>query len=303
MVEDGAGRISRAVVNIELVTPLHGPQDDYFTVVEDSTNNPLDVQANDYEFAGGTIVAVSATQHGATLSIADDGKSLTYSPPVGFKGYDQFTYTIEDAEGHSATVSASINVRARLEANHDNFTFDVDSPTVELNVLGNDYPCADIDPPRIVGVDLPENFVGTVTISADGKKLLFTPQPGFVGDLDFTYTVRYGEAEHHVTSASVAVKMIDPYLAVDNWYMVDPGSGRTILEVLANDPGLTGYFHYAFFQRDLRITSVSAGMPAAQSRSPMVGSACNTRRPRRSLATRHSFTRRSTRKGMSIRRR
>ena len=77
--------------------------------------------------------------------------------------------------------------------------------------------------------------------------------------MTFEYTVRYGAAEHHVTSASGMIQVVNPFLAVDNWYMVDPDSAATTLDVLANDPVLTGYTNVQGRQRDLQITAVGAG--------------------------------------------
>jgi hypothetical protein len=261
VVEDDAGRISKANVTVNLFTPLRGPQNDYLHVLEDETNFPLDVLANDNEFAGGTIVAVGESTRGGSVTISTDGKKLLYTPPAAFKGQDYFTYTVEDSAGHAATVDVRISVDSRFVANYDSFEVDVDRPLVELDVLANDYSRGNAEPPRIVAVDLPENFVGSLTISADGKKLLYRPAAGFIGDVSFDYTVRYGPAEHHTVSANASIAVIDPFLAVDNWFMVDPGSAATTFDVLANDPVLSRY-GIASYGSQLRITAVSAGSAA-----------------------------------------
>ena len=258
-VEDDAGRISQANVTVNLVTPLHGPQDDYLQVLEDETNVELAVLANDQEFANGTIVAVSTFERGGTVAISADGKKLLYTPAAAFRGQDYFTYTVEDAAGHSAIVNVAVNVESRFLANYDSLEVNVDSPLSELDVLANDFGRGNTEPPRIVALDLTANFVGSLTISADGEKLLYQPAEGFVGSVSFNYTVRYGPAEHHTVTSNGVIQVANPFLAVDNWYMVDPNSATTTLDVLANDPVLTSYHNVLGRNRQLTINSVSAG--------------------------------------------
>ncbi len=258
VVEDGVGRISQANVAVNLFTPLRGPQDDHLKTLEDELNVVLGVLANDEEFAGGTIVAVGEATNGGTVSISEDGKKLLYTPTVGFKGHEYFSYTVEDADGYQATARVWMHVQARLAVNHDRFEIDVDSPLQELDVLANDYSRGSHEPPRIVAVDLPENFVGSLTISADGQKLLFEPAAGFLGSMSFQYTVRYGPAEHHTATANSSIQVIDPYLAVDNWFMVDPDSVGNVFDVQANDPELRQHRDLFSTRVPRTITAVSA---------------------------------------------
>jgi outer membrane protein OmpA-like peptidoglycan-associated protein len=83
--------------------------DDAATVLPDSTDNPIDVLANDSDADGDplTITAVSAPSHG-TAAVA--GANVDYTPATGYLGEDSFTYTISDGRGGSATATVRVTV-------------------------------------------------------------------------------------------------------------------------------------------------------------------------------------------------
>jgi len=102
-------------------------RDDHFTVDRNSVDNPMDVLGNDGAFPDRgqwTIVAaVGESAKGGEIAIADDGRSLLYTPADGFAGQDSFTYTISDGNGGTdeATVTVEVVwpedlVRVRVEA-------------------------------------------------------------------------------------------------------------------------------------------------------------------------------------------
>ncbi|WP_348675988.1 Ig-like domain-containing protein [uncultured Abyssibacter sp.] len=90
-----------------------GPRtvDDLFTVTENSSDNVLDVLAND---GGDDLVLDSApefTTAGGTLERqADD--TLLYTPPTDYTGADRFQYAARDADGATASATAEIVVQA-----------------------------------------------------------------------------------------------------------------------------------------------------------------------------------------------
>jgi len=102
-------------------------RDDHFTVDRNSVDNPMDVLGNDGAFLDRgqwTIVAaVGVPAKGGEIAIADDGRSLLYTPVDGFAGEDSFTYTISNGNGgiDEATVTVEVTwpedlVRVRVEA-------------------------------------------------------------------------------------------------------------------------------------------------------------------------------------------
>ena len=65
---------------------------------------------------------------GATLAIAQDGKSVLYSPVAEFSGADSFTYTIADPAGEQSQATANINVLDFVPASISGTVyFDVDN--------------------------------------------------------------------------------------------------------------------------------------------------------------------------------
>ncbi|MDX1503329.1 MAG: Ig-like domain-containing protein, partial [Thermoanaerobaculia bacterium] len=69
--------------------------------------------ANDVDPDGGTVTLDTAasdtvTAKGGTVSYPDGLGGFTYTPPVGFKGVDRFTYEIDDDEGDTTTGVATI---------------------------------------------------------------------------------------------------------------------------------------------------------------------------------------------------
>ncbi len=84
-------------------------RDDLLTVPKNSQDNRLDVRINDpldnYHGAG-HITDVTVPTNGGTLTIAKDGLSLSYTPARGFRGRDQFVYTLDGR--HRATVDVIV---------------------------------------------------------------------------------------------------------------------------------------------------------------------------------------------------
>jgi C1A family cysteine protease len=103
----------------------------HHTVAEDSAANvdagsvsaPIDVLANAY---GPGSLAVSrvdeVTSQGGQVAIAEDGKSVLYTPVPGFSGTDTFEYSIT-GEGGTATAVATVTVA--------NKTIDAFTPTIQ----------------------------------------------------------------------------------------------------------------------------------------------------------------------------
>ncbi|ANB19774.1 Ig-like domain-containing protein [Dokdonella koreensis] len=84
-------------------------QDDSAQVAQNSSNNLIDVLANDSSPDGHalTITAVSTPAHGsATVA----GTAVSYTPATGYTGSDSFTYTVSDGHGGVDTATVSITV-------------------------------------------------------------------------------------------------------------------------------------------------------------------------------------------------
>ena len=81
-------------------------KDDYATVQENSTNNQINVLANDSDPDGDnlTIISVKQPLHGNATT---DGLFAYYTPNASYFGPDSFTYTISDGAGGTATATVS----------------------------------------------------------------------------------------------------------------------------------------------------------------------------------------------------
>jgi hypothetical protein len=81
--------------------------DDEVTVMEDSTNNKINVLMNDDDKDGHRLVITGVTtpQHG-TATYSED--YVYYTPDTNYNGKDQFDYTISD--GNNGTDSATVDI-------------------------------------------------------------------------------------------------------------------------------------------------------------------------------------------------
>lgn len=101
--DSGLTATDTATIDVDNVAPTAG--NDPATVAEDGSVS-LDVLANDSDPASVndplTIASAISGSHGS-VTVAADGKSLTYAPDPDFNGSDSFTYIVEDGDGGSDT--------------------------------------------------------------------------------------------------------------------------------------------------------------------------------------------------------
>ncbi|MFT5527205.1 MAG: hypothetical protein ACI9HK_005187, partial [Pirellulaceae bacterium] len=160
------------------------------TVDEDTTNNTIDVLAND-TFSPDlgetlTITAASTPANGVVNIVG--GTSVTYSPTADFAGQDTFTYTITDGRGASATATVTVTVN---DSNNDAPTAVADSKTVDedttnntIDVLANDTFSPDLgETLTITAASTPAN--GVVNI-VGGTSVTYSPTADFAGQDTFT---------------------------------------------------------------------------------------------------------------------
>jgi hypothetical protein len=251
---DGLGNSDAATVTVT-VTSVNDPPvavNDAFTVLEDSLANPLDVLANDNAGPANedqtlTINPASLTQpaHG-TVVLVSGNTLIEYTPNANYFGTDSFQYSVIDSGGlisNLATVTITVTpVNDPPIANNDTFLgIREDSVDVPLDVLANDSPGPGegvLDSLTIISVQ-DVSASGVVTITPDGKLLLYSPAPNFFGIETFTYTIQ--DTGGLTDTATVTVEVVnvnDPVTAVDDEFFVDEFSTDNELDVLANDlPG------------------------------------------------------------------
>lgn len=271
-ISDGNGGSATATVTVEVENVNDDPtaNDDEFFVDEFTTDNELDVLQNDsIEPDAGETLTITSVSTPDVGTASTDGSVILYSPPADQLApfTAEFTYTISDGNGGTATANVTVNVEPviRPRARDDRFTVSEDSQDNAFDVMGNDLfnDGAVREITRIV--TQPEN--GTVTLDDNQTPddttddfLVYTPNGDFFGTDTFEYEIDDDFVEGEVPSSpdvalvTVTVENVndDPQINDDN-FTVDEDSENNLLDVLANDsfaPDPT---------ETLTITSVSAG--------------------------------------------
>ncbi|MCC9601398.1 Ig-like domain-containing protein [Stieleria sp. JC731] len=112
-VQDQAGNrySAEAVVTVSFQSNVPIAVDDTFDIPQGSTNRPLNVLDNDVpSIAGGIrIVSVTAGDQGGTVTMEGGGQTIRYTPVAGFTGTEQFTYSIQDANGVTSQATVTVN--------------------------------------------------------------------------------------------------------------------------------------------------------------------------------------------------
>src|SRR5690606_21986053 len=85
---------------------------DVYNFDEDTGTHVLDVLNNDTAQSGAvlTITDVSAPTGGGVVTIAADGKTLSYTSAANFHGAETFTYTVRNQENVPLTATVTVQV-------------------------------------------------------------------------------------------------------------------------------------------------------------------------------------------------
>jgi hypothetical protein len=157
--------------------------------------------AND-DGTGLRLVGYSLPSHGS-LAVNQD-QSFTYTAETEFLGEDGFTYTIQDADGLTATGDIFIQVvlpDCPPVAVPDQATTTSGTAVVVPAIANNNDP--DGDHLSLIGLEMPGHSV--VTVEPDQQSVRYTPQEGFVGIDSFVYTV--GDGRGGIVSARATIEV------------------------------------------------------------------------------------------------
>ena len=249
-ISDGNGGSGTATVTLTINNLPDNPLavDDTTGAAEDSSNNPIDVLANDSDpdqVVPGetlTVTAVGLPDNGGTVTIDGSGPDnrVLYTPATSFAGTETFTYTVTDSTGRTDSALVTVNISNDNDppvAVDDNFAVAEDSSNNSLNVLGNDTDVDAGDTRQITAVGATDNG-GTVVLSGAGvdNTLLYSPAANFVGTETFSYTMR--DAVGATSNATVAVtvqNVNDAPVAVDDAATVAEDSAANDIDVVDND--------------------------------------------------------------------
>ncbi|WP_159675646.1 Ig-like domain-containing protein, partial [Andreprevotia sp. IGB-42] len=218
-VNDGNGGTTALTVNIgvnAVVPPVnHAPtaNDDSTTVLQDGSVT-VAVRGNDTDPDAGDTLTVSGVTQGANGSVVVDiatGNPI-YTPNAGYTGSDQFTYTISDGHGGTATATVNVTVNALPPVNTaptalDDSTSLTQDTSVTIAVRGND---TDADGDTLTVSTVTQGANGSVVIDAVTGNPVYTPNAGYTGNDQFTYTVSDGHGGTATATVSVTVNAVVP---------------------------------------------------------------------------------------------
>ena len=176
--------------------------DDDYVIDEFSTDNELDVLANDNPGSGETstdsISIQSFTQpaNGSVRqAIVGNKPMLLYTPNADFVGVDTFEYTIVDGGGKTDTATVTLDVVpvVRPRARTDRYSMPEDTINFDMNVMLNDL--ANIGNFKTTLVSFTQPAHGTLVLNSGPTSeltddyLVYTPNGDYNGPDSFTYTI------------------------------------------------------------------------------------------------------------------
>lgn len=210
-IEDLDGVQSTATVTIT-ISPVNSPPtavDDGLTVNEDTFDNALDVQANDFDVDVGDTFTINNVDSTGTLgTVTFTPGNVTYTPTPGFVGVTTFTYTLKDNHGHiSAPATATITVAnvndAPVAAAELILAVEGQSTNLlvggETSVLAND---TDVDGDPLSAFLVTSVSHGTLVLNADGT-FLYTHD----GSAALADSFSYQASDGSLTSAVVTINI------------------------------------------------------------------------------------------------
>ncbi len=253
-ITDGKGGVSSALAVIT-VSPLALPPaalPDVFTLLVGADETTLDVLANDVDGAGGGL-SVSQASSVATVPLGNAGSlsvvdgALRYAPRPGFTGVETLSYTLQDANGATATAAVVITVLPLAPppvALPDVALLAMDTGT-DIDVLANDVDLAGggltLTAVEVL-TSLPPGGEGSFTVVNNRVRYL-PSSASFVGTQSASYTVTDQNGATGIGLLTVVVTPAIPSVppvAVPDLVTLSSGSTSADLSVLGNDIDVAG---------------------------------------------------------------
>ena len=186
-----------AVDDVEQTSPCTAVNINAIFNDSDPNNDPL------------TLSLTGATNTGNGVFVDNGDGTVTYTPNAGFSGTDQITYEICDTTAlcDNATISVTVSANQAPSAVNDASSTTENTPVL-IDVLNNDS-----DPEGgILSLSISSNpSNGSVVIQ--NKKILYTPDIGFVGTDQFNYQICDNACSPLCDIASVTISVAcDPVL-------------------------------------------------------------------------------------------
>ncbi len=206
-------RVSATVVNTDPVAADDGsPDPTGFNTNEDTAFTTANVLTNDTDGDAGDTLSVSAVDNTGTLGLVTDNGNGTfgYNPNgafeslgVGDSATDSFAYTVSDGNGGSDTATVTVTIQG---VNDNPDAIDDVAGTVQGVAVVIDTLSDDTDPENdtltVASVGAAANGVAVINLD---NTITYTPNAGFTGPDNFTYTIEDGKGGSDTASVEVTV--------------------------------------------------------------------------------------------------
>ena len=236
---DGHGGTATATVSVT-VTPVNdGPAavNDAASTAED-TAVTVAVLGNDTDPDGDGLTVTTVTSPARGGAIVNPDGTITFTPAANDSGAANFSYTVSDSQGASATATVIVTVDAVNDAPvavNDAATTAEDS-AVSIAVLANDTDLEDAEL-TVTGVSTPAH--GSAVANPDGT-ITYTPAANYAGADSFTYTIGDGQGGSATATVSVTVTAVNDGPVAANDAATTAEDTAVGIAVLANDTDLDG---------------------------------------------------------------
>lgn len=203
--------------------------------------SPIDVYGPDLSTLDTTSLIITGPPLHGSLSYEIDSvtrqptRKLIYTPDLKYSGIDTFQYQVctKSLPQSCQTGYVAVTVIPRCVA--DNDTTRIDTPVI-ITVLANDKGSWNLSLVSVVVA--PKSGKVTAELNKSGNKtgrLVYTPNPGFTGNDEFTYRACDNTAPSACDQALVSI-IISPRLMPDS-ATTTAGTPTLPIKVLANDLG------------------------------------------------------------------
>lgn len=205
----------------------------------------LDVLANDNVLpaSGGGLIITRLLTQPATDRVELRGNRIAFIQTNLTAGYS-VSFDYEISGGGTARARAKVEVRVvdrrgTLAVRPDAFSLMTDSTATPLEVLANDHILPGAPVVLAVSRITTAPVHGAAEISPDGRRVLYTPNSGYVGLDSFAYEAIDGLGGTGATTVALAVGSLTTSIDFFSAPFDDPGASdhavKAILDVLAND--------------------------------------------------------------------
>jgi hypothetical protein len=198
-----SSQVSSRVFTVTNVNRAPSAVADVATVLEDGFV-VVSVLANDND-VDGDVFNISAVTQGASGSVVNFGRNVTYTPTANFCGSDVFTYTATDNNSASDTASVAVTVTCvnDLPIASDDSVSMIEDGSVVIDVLAND---SDVDGDALTVAGVSSAINGSLI--NNGGNVTYTPNPNFCGVDAFTYTASDGNGGNASASVGISIACV-----------------------------------------------------------------------------------------------